>query len=121
MNYYKVYTLMLLLCSFHFGNGYTGKLKMRNKGDRHNIFIFHIPIRYINSTLGPETYEWIVNRFGQATADNAGIYRSPNDSHVCSNNGWCKYSCSEREKNDWTSKDICGRFFCCVDFSNLSI
>ncbi|XP_036356192.1 big defensin-like [Octopus sinensis] len=84
-----------------------------NKGDRGGSFLYTIPARYINATLGPGTYRWIVRLYGEAAAYKNNIRRAPSDSHVCGPDGWCRHICRPTERKDWFLKDICGAFACC--------
>ncbi|XP_046354051.1 big defensin-like [Haliotis rufescens] len=94
------------------------QVRYRNIGDRYGLFLFLIPNRYINSTLGPETYGWLVRRYGQATVDRANILPAPSDDHHCGQDGgWCRFRCTDNDVSDWMLKDVCGRYQCCVPSS----
>ena len=47
-----------------------------NPGDRHGLFQFQVPAKFLGTVLGPETYGWLVRRYGQATVDRGGIFRA---------------------------------------------
>lgn len=49
---------------------------LRNPGDRHGLFRFAVPSLFLGRVLGPETYGWLVERYGQASVDRGDIRRA---------------------------------------------
>ena len=67
-------TFSLILSAHHTSSN--TPLMTRNPGDRHGVFHFQVPSKFLGAVLGPETYAWLVRRYGQATVDRSGIYRA---------------------------------------------
>ncbi|XP_025098815.1 big defensin-like [Pomacea canaliculata] len=102
--------IMVLLCSAETSRG----LEINSSANRQQLFRFSVPSRYRGAVLGPETYGWLEERYGQDSLDKAGVHRAPTDEHACGQKGWCKDSCLPTETKDWTLKDLCGVLNCCA-------
>ena len=81
-------TLSLILSAHHTSPQSHRPLETRNPGDRHGLFHFHVPTKFQGAVLGPETYGWLLRRYGQDSIDKEGIFRA----RILSYNYICMYS-----------------------------